>query len=92
MSKELRLTCIFFEVTASWREPFEGWIDNAGGTTGIMLGGYLGLISSVLCGENLVLDMIPVDIVVNTLAASAFYVSSFRLLLNSIIVYKSILC
>jgi len=45
-----------------------------------MLGGYLGMISSVLCGENLVLDMIPVDIVVNTLVVSAYYVSSFRLL------------
>ncbi|XP_039450326.1 putative fatty acyl-CoA reductase CG5065 [Culex pipiens pallens] len=59
-------------VTGALREPFPGWIDNVYGITGIMMEIGRGTISSIMCDQKCVMDVIPVDIVCNTLIAAAW--------------------
>ncbi|XP_044739879.1 putative fatty acyl-CoA reductase CG5065 [Chrysoperla carnea] len=59
-------------VTAAWKEPFPGWIDNISGITGIMMEIGRGTIRSIICDETLTMDLIPVDIVVNTIITAAW--------------------
>lgn len=59
-------------VTASIEEPFSGWIDNINGITGIMTEIGRGTISSIMCDQNLIMDLIPVDIVSNMMIAAAW--------------------
>lgn len=70
---------IFPTVTAAWREPFEGWVDNVSGITGIMMEIGRGTIRSIICDQRLVVDVIPVDFVINTLVAAAWHTATFRL-------------
>ncbi|XP_059480684.1 putative fatty acyl-CoA reductase CG5065 [Neocloeon triangulifer] len=58
-------------VTAAVKEPQVGWIDNTSGITGIVMEVSRGTIRSVLCDKNMTVDIIPVDIVVNTLLVAA---------------------
>lgn len=60
-------------VTASVNEPFPGWVDNVNGITGIMTEIGRGTITSIMCNEHLVLDVIPVDIVCNTIITAAWH-------------------
>lgn len=75
-------TCIkiqfFFPVTGSWKEPVPGWVDNVSGISGIMVEIGRGTLRSIICDETLVMDVIPVDIVVNTLIASAWHTARHR--------------
>lgn len=59
-------------VTAALHEPFPGWVDNINGITGIMMEISRGTITSIMCDKNLVMDLIPVDIVCNTMIAAAW--------------------
>lgn len=59
-------------VTAALNEPFPGWVDNINGITGIMMEISRGTITSIMCNKNLVMDLIPVDIVCNTMIAAAW--------------------
>lgn len=60
-------------VTAAIEEPFPGWVDNINGITGIMMEIGRGTISSIMCDKNLVMDLIPVDIVCNMMIAAAWH-------------------
>ncbi|KAJ6637081.1 putative fatty acyl-CoA reductase [Pseudolycoriella hygida] len=73
-------------VTAALNEPFPGWVDNINGITGIMMEISRGTITSIMCNKNLVMDLIPVDIVCNTMIAAA-WMSYFKPS-NSIRVYN----
>ncbi|XP_077559528.1 fatty acyl-CoA reductase 1-like isoform X1 [Haemaphysalis longicornis] len=65
-------------VTASWKEPFPGWVDNLNGGTGMAVSLGLGLLSSLLVEKDCVLDVIPVDVVANTLIAVAWHTATTR--------------
>ncbi|XP_046979585.1 putative fatty acyl-CoA reductase CG5065 isoform X1 [Schistocerca americana] len=65
-------------VTAAWREPFPGWVDNVCGITGIMMEIGRGTIRSIICDQTLIMDLIPVDYVVNTLIAVAWHTATYR--------------
>lgn len=67
-----------FLVTASWKEPFPGWVDNIAGITGIMMEIGRGSIKSIVCQDDLIVDLIPVDIVVNTLVTAAWHTVAHR--------------
>ncbi|XP_031330549.1 putative fatty acyl-CoA reductase CG5065 [Photinus pyralis] len=73
-------------VTASWKEPFPGWVDNISGITGILMECARGTIKSIVCNEELMMDLIPVDIVVNTLVTAAWHTAAYRT--NEIRVYN----
>jgi fatty acyl-CoA reductase len=59
-------------VSASWREPFPGWIDSAAA-----FGGFVALVGSghlraVVCRPDSHIDLVPVDVVSDRILASAF--------------------
>lgn len=62
-------------VVAAWRQPVPGWIDNLNGPTGLLLAIGKGLLRSLNCNHSVIADCVPVDVVVNTMIASAFYVA-----------------
>lgn len=70
-----------FLVTAAWKEPVPGWVDNTTGITGIMIELGRGSIRTIICDGSLGVDLIPVDIVVNTIIAAAWHTSTHRLVL-----------
>ncbi|XP_050358549.1 putative fatty acyl-CoA reductase CG5065 [Nymphalis io] len=52
-------------VTAAYKEPIPGWVDNLNGPTGILIGGGKGVLRTMLCNENYQADLYPVDMAVN---------------------------
>ncbi|KAK6633920.1 hypothetical protein RUM44_004527 [Polyplax serrata] len=65
-------------VTGAWKEPVPGWVDNVSGISGIMVEISRGTLRSIICDEKCVMDVIPVDIVVNTLIAAAWHTARHR--------------
>ncbi|XP_071440782.1 putative fatty acyl-CoA reductase CG5065 [Hetaerina americana] len=65
-------------VTAALKEPFPGWVDNVYGISGIMMEIGRGTIRSIICDDRLIVDLIPVDVVVNTLITVAWYTATQR--------------
>lgn len=62
-------------VVASWREPIPGWIDNFNGPSGLLLAINKGLLRTMYVKNSGISDLIPVDITVNTMIASAYYIA-----------------
>ncbi|KAG5327607.1 FACR1 reductase, partial [Pseudoatta argentina] len=60
-------------VCAAYQEPFPGWIDNTCGITGIMTEISRGTVRSIMCNANLVVDVVPVDFVVNALICASWH-------------------
>nr|XP_008200656.2 PREDICTED: LOW QUALITY PROTEIN: fatty acyl-CoA reductase 1 [Tribolium castaneum] len=58
-------------ITAAWKEPYPGWVDNVSGITGIFMECGRGTIKSIICDDKCTMDLIPVDIVVNTIITAA---------------------
>lgn len=56
-------------VTASWKEPFEGWIEGVNGPTGLMIAGSRGVIRSMLCNPDYLSESMPVDLTSNAIIA-----------------------
>uniref|UniRef100_A0A1L8D6G7 Fatty acyl-CoA reductase n=1 Tax=Plutella xylostella TaxID=51655 RepID=A0A1L8D6G7_PLUXY len=52
-------------VTASFKEPIPGWVDNLNGPTGLLVGAGKGVIRTMHCNADYKADVIPVDLVVN---------------------------
>ncbi|XP_031773360.1 putative fatty acyl-CoA reductase CG5065 isoform X1 [Apis florea] len=61
-------------VVASWKEPMPGWIDNMNGPTGLMVGAGKGVIRTVLCNYNYLLNLIPCDMAINAMIGLAWKV------------------
>ncbi|XP_026322669.1 putative fatty acyl-CoA reductase CG5065 [Hyposmocoma kahamanoa] len=59
-------------VTAAMQEPFPGWIDNVYGVTGIIMEMSRGTYRSGFCKERYVMDIVPVDLVVNSCILAAW--------------------
>ncbi|XP_050358543.1 putative fatty acyl-CoA reductase CG5065 [Nymphalis io] len=62
-------------VTAAWKEPMPGWVDNLNGPTGLVIGGGKGVIRSMHCEPSYMADAIPVDVVVNGCILIAYVTS-----------------
>lgn len=65
-------------MTGAWKEPFPGWVDNISGITGIMMEIGRGTIKSIVCDDKLTIDVIPVDVVANTLVTAAWHTAAYR--------------
>ncbi|XP_043288458.1 uncharacterized protein [Venturia canescens] len=63
-------------VTASFKEPVPGWIENMNGPTGLMIGAGKGVIRTMLCNKELLADLIPCDLVINAIIALAWKVGN----------------
>lgn len=59
-------------VTPALAEPCEGWVDSLNGPIGIMVGAGKGVIRSMLCNGEYKAEVIPVDIAINGLIATAW--------------------
>lgn len=59
-------------VVATAREPIYGWIDNMYGPTGVQCGVGAGLLRTFEVNEKCAADMVPVDMAVNAIIASAW--------------------
>jgi len=74
-------------VGASWREPFPGWIDNFNGPTALFAAIGKGILRSMCGSFNCTADIIPVDVPVNLMIASAWYTGSKKT--KDLLVYNS---
>ncbi|XP_015921823.1 putative fatty acyl-CoA reductase CG5065 [Parasteatoda tepidariorum] len=73
-------------VSAAWKEPYPGWIDNLNGPSGMIIAGGKGVLRTMIIYGEAVADIVPVDVVVNTLISVAWYTAMHRP--NSILVYN----
>lgn len=65
-------------VTAAWKEPIPGWIENLNGPTGLIVGAGKGVIRTMHCNENYVADIMPVDLAINAVVVAAWHVGSTK--------------
>ncbi|CAG0880196.1 unnamed protein product [Darwinula stevensoni] len=65
-------------VTAAWREPVPGWVDNLNGPTGLLVGAGKGVLRTILCYREKRADLVPVDIPINLMIAVAWYTATRR--------------
>ncbi|XP_058800857.1 putative fatty acyl-CoA reductase CG5065 isoform X2 [Phymastichus coffea] len=65
-------------VCAAFQEPYPGWVDNVCGITGILMEIGRGTIRSIVCEPQCVVDIVPVDYVVDTLICAAWHVATSR--------------
>ena len=72
-------------VTASWREPLPGWVDNLNGPTGLLVAAGKGILRHMMYKAEASADLIPVDTVINLMIAIAWYTAVQRP--NGILVY-----
>ncbi|XP_022240976.1 putative fatty acyl-CoA reductase CG5065 isoform X2 [Limulus polyphemus] len=72
-------------VTAAWKDPLPGWIDNFNGPSGLIVATGKGVLRSMLCQPCGTADLIPVDVVINLVISVAWYTATKRP--NNIMVY-----
>lgn len=72
-------------VTAAWKEPIPGWVDNLNGPTGLLVASTKGMLQTLHCHCNGVADLIPVDVVINLMIAVAWNTATHKA--NNILVY-----
>uniref|UniRef100_A0A1A9X2G9 Fatty acyl-CoA reductase n=1 Tax=Glossina brevipalpis TaxID=37001 RepID=A0A1A9X2G9_9MUSC len=65
-------------VIASLNEPLAGWIDNFNGPTGLLSALAKGLFRSIVCEQNYIADVVPVDIVINLMIAAAWRTATHK--------------
>lgn len=73
-------------VTAAWREPMRGWVDNINGMTGLMIASGKGVLRSMLFNSKACSDLIPVDSVINLMIAVAWHTATKSP--NNLLVYN----
>ncbi|GLV36882.1 uncharacterized protein CBL_02283 [Carabus blaptoides fortunei] len=59
-------------VTASWKEPMPGWVENLNGPTGLLVGAGKGVIRTMHCQADYSADIMPVDISMNNIILVAW--------------------
>ncbi|XP_031784422.1 fatty acyl-CoA reductase 1 [Nasonia vitripennis] len=65
-------------VCAAFQEPFPGWVDNVCGITGILMEIGRGTMRSIVCQPQCIVDIVPVDYVVDTLICTAWHITTSR--------------
>lgn len=60
-------------IGAAWKEPFEGWVDNFNGPSGLFVAAGKGMLRSMMGELNAVADIIPVDFSANMMLAIAWH-------------------
>ncbi|XP_025261932.1 putative fatty acyl-CoA reductase CG5065 isoform X2 [Camponotus floridanus] len=63
-------------VFPSYKEPLPGWVDNLNGPIGVLVGGAKGIIRSVHCNGNFIVDSVPVDLAINDLIIIAYKIAT----------------
>lgn len=66
-------------VTAKKHEPLPGWEDNFYGLTGFLVTSAMGVARSLHCQGDFVADIVPVDMVINALLATAWQIHRYNI-------------
>lgn len=61
---------------ATAQEPIPGWINNVYGATGVVLGAGMGILRTMHCNPDMMADIVPADMVINVMIASAWDVAT----------------
>lgn len=61
-----------FPVIATYNEPVRGWTDNIYGPTGVIVGAGTGVLRVMNADQEAVANMVPADLVVNSLIVAAW--------------------
>lgn len=67
---------VYFSVVSTYKEPIEAWIDNLYGPTGVCVGAASGVLRTLHCNDSCVANIVPGDMCVAALIASAWDVAS----------------
>uniref|UniRef100_A0A672QEL0 Fatty acyl-CoA reductase n=1 Tax=Sinocyclocheilus grahami TaxID=75366 RepID=A0A672QEL0_SINGR len=70
--------CLDFEHHSFFFTLLKGWIDNFNGPSGIFIAAGKGILRTMRASNNAVADLVPVDVVINTTLAAAWYSGSQR--------------
>ncbi|CAH1256360.1 FAR1 [Branchiostoma lanceolatum] len=62
-------------VTATWREPLPGWVDNFNGPTGIFIAIGKGILRTMSGDPAAKADIVPVDVPINLMIAAAWNIA-----------------
>lgn len=65
-------------VTATWKEPLQGWVDNYNGPSGLYIATGKGFLRSMFGTSNCVADLTPIDLPVNVLISVAWYTAVMK--------------
>lgn len=65
-------------VTAAWREPIPGWVDNVNGPTGLILACGKGMLRTMFYDSKAIADLIPVDVVINLMVTVGWHTGTFQ--------------
>lgn len=65
-------------ITAAWREPIPGWVDNYNGPSGFIVATGKGILRTMLVNRNIGADVIPVDLVVNLMITVSWHTAMCR--------------
>jgi len=60
-------------IGGSWKEPLPGWVDSLIGPAGLVLAAGLGALHTMPGLPDCIMDVIPVDLVANTILAASWY-------------------
>jgi hypothetical protein len=78
MCRQLKTGYLFLPVTATWREPVPGWVENLNGPTGLLVGAGKGVIRSMHCRAEYSADLMPCDMAINAIIILAWRVANLR--------------
>lgn len=81
----------FYVVVSAAKEPICGWIDNLYGPTGVLVGVGGGLIRAMHMDREVTANVVPIDMCVNAILASAWDIGTNRYLIFIILIYFYIL-
>lgn len=65
-------------ITAAWKEPTPGWIDNYNGPTGYFVVSGKGILRTAVVQKEKICDMVPVDIVANSCILAGVQVAMIK--------------
>lgn len=65
-------------VTAAWQQPVPGWTVSKNGPQGFFMGASKGVLRRLPLDPSLIMDYIPVDVVVNAIITTGYYVNALK--------------
>ncbi|EDV55733.1 putative fatty acyl-CoA reductase CG8306 [Drosophila erecta] len=65
-------------ITAAWKEPLPGWTISKNGPQGFFMGASKGVLRRLPLDPSIIMDYIPIDVVVNGIITTGYYVNSLQ--------------